>query len=117
MEKPEIEPPMTDSPNELVITDLVVGDGAEVLLRADLRGGVALETHEGVVAIHPAAVVGDSDESDPAALHPHLDVRGAGVEAVLDELLHDRSGPLDHFASGDLAGKGFGKESDFTHGW
>ena len=30
MEKPEIEPPMTDAPDELVISDLVVGDGAEV---------------------------------------------------------------------------------------
>lgn len=34
MEKPEIEPPMTDAPNDLAITDLVVGDGAEVVAGA-----------------------------------------------------------------------------------
>jgi peptidylprolyl isomerase len=30
MEKPEIEPPMSEAPAELEIIDLVVGDGAEV---------------------------------------------------------------------------------------
>lgn len=30
MNKPEIDPPMTDAPTELEIIDLVIGDGAEV---------------------------------------------------------------------------------------
>jgi peptidylprolyl isomerase len=34
MEKPKIDPPMIDAPDELVITDLVVGDGVEVVAGA-----------------------------------------------------------------------------------
>jgi peptidylprolyl isomerase len=34
MEKPEIDPPMIDTPVELVITDLIVGDGVEVVAGA-----------------------------------------------------------------------------------
>ncbi len=34
MEKPEIEHPMIDAPDELVITDLIVGDGVEVVAGA-----------------------------------------------------------------------------------
>ena len=34
MDKPEIDPPMIDAPAELVITDLVVGDGDEVVAGA-----------------------------------------------------------------------------------
>lgn len=34
MNKPEIDPPMTDAPTELEITDLDIGDGAEVVAGA-----------------------------------------------------------------------------------
>ncbi|MEN9739853.1 MAG: FK506-binding protein [Actinomycetota bacterium] len=39
MQKPEIEPPMTDAPVELVIEDLIVGDGAEA------QPGAFVEVH------------------------------------------------------------------------
>jgi hypothetical protein len=90
-------------------------DGREIILGADLRGRISLETHEGVVAIHSAAIVGDPDERDPTALDQDLDVGGAGIDAVLDEFLHHGGGAFDHFTSGDLAGEGFGEESDFSH--
>src|SRR5690606_22214527 len=91
-------------------------DGGEVLFCADFRGGVALEAHEGVVAVHARAVVGHANEGDAAALDADLDVGGARVDAVLDEFFHDGGGALDHFTGGDLAGEGFGEKADFSHG-
>ncbi len=50
---------------------------------------------------HAAAVVGDADQREPAGRRHHLDVGGAGIERVLDQLLHHAGRPLDHLAGGD----------------
>jgi len=83
-------------------------DRGEVLLRFDFRGRVSFEAHQGVVSIHPAAVIGYADQCDAAALDAYLDVGGTGVDAVFDELFCDRGRALDNFTSGNLAGEGFG---------
>ncbi|HPG16903.1 MAG TPA: hypothetical protein PK392_03695 [Opitutaceae bacterium] len=46
----------------------------------------------------------------------HFDARGAGIERVFHQLLHDRGGALHHLASGDLVGDPVGKDADFGHG-
>ncbi len=54
------------------------------------------------VTVDPATVVGDADQAGAAGLDLDRDRAGAGVEAVLDQLLDHRRGPLDHFAGRDL---------------
>ena len=39
-----------------------------------------------------------------------VDLARAGIDAVLDQLLHDRGRPLDHFARRHLAGDSFGQQ-------
>ena len=50
---------------------------------------------------HAAAVVADADEREAAGRRHHLDLAGAGVERVLDQLLDHARRPLDHLAGGD----------------
>ncbi len=80
-------------------------DGLEVLGPRDLAGGMPLQREARVGGIHPLAVVLDADERLAAHLDRHADARRAGVDGVLDELLHDRRGTLDDFARGDLVGQ------------
>ena len=82
----------------------------------DLRGRVALEGQQGVVAHHAAAVVGDLDELLAAGLDLNLDARRTGIERVLQQLLHHRRRPLHHFAGGDLVRDVFGENVDAAHG-
>src|SRR2546429_687590 len=60
--------------------------------RRRLRGGAA----------YPLAGVAPGDRAFPAVLDFHADRPRSGVERVLDELLHDRRGPLHDFAGRDL---------------
>ena len=61
-----------------------------------------------------AAVVLHADEATTALPHLDANVGGAGVEAVLDQLLDGRRGTLDHLAGGDLVGD-FGREDSNRH--
>ena len=91
-------------------------DRFELLETGDLAGGVARERQRQFVAGDAAAVVGDGDPADAAAVEPHLDVAGAGIEAVLHQFLHNRSRPLDHLAGGDLADEDIGQWPDRAAG-
>ena len=52
----------------------------------------------------------------PPAARSHVDLAGAGVERVLEQLLHHRGRPLDHLAGGDLADQELGQVADRAHG-
>ena len=54
-------------------------------------------------------IVGDTDESPASVLDVDDDVPAAGVEAVFDQFLDDRSRPFDHFSGGDPADHVAGK--------
>ena len=73
----------------------------EVVDIADLTGGVFLDRAPGLRFGHPDTVVTDADPLGPAGLDSHLHPGGVGVERVLDELLDDAGGPLDHLAGRD----------------
>jgi hypothetical protein len=47
------------------------------------------------------AIVGDANQPQTAILQFDADRRGAGVKRVIDQLAHDRGGPLDHLACRD----------------
>ena len=91
------------------------GDGEQVVGGAQLGGGVALEGQQGVVAVHALAVVGDADELAPARLDLDADAVGAGVQSVLQQLLHHRGRPVHHLAGGDLVGNLVGEYADAAH--
>ena len=47
-------------------------------------------------------VVGDPEQLAAAFFDVDPNLAGAGVQGILDELLHGAGGPLDDFARGDL---------------
>ena len=69
---------------------------------ADLRGGLAFEGEDGVVARHAAAVVLHGDEPPPALRHRDGYPARPGVYRVFYELLDDGRRALHHLARGDL---------------
>ncbi len=77
-------------------------DLLEILEARNLAGRMARQRERQFVALDAAAVVGDADQAGAAGLDLDRDRAGAGVEAVLDEFLDHRGGPLDDFASGNL---------------
>ena len=90
------------------------GDIAQVLV-GQLGGGVALDGQGQLVGRHAGAVVGHRDEDLAAFAHHHVDARGAGVEAVLDQFLDRRRGALHHLAGGDAVDHGLGQKAQ-RHG-
>src|SRR5258708_26822801 len=75
-------------------------DGEEIVIR-QFRGAMALDGERELGRAHPAAVIGDGDEGEPALAQRHLDAARAGIDGVLDELLDDGRRPLDDLAGGD----------------
>ena len=61
---------------------------------------------------HAGAVVAHLDQGLAALLQLHPHVPGAGIERVLHQLLHHRSGALDDLARGDLIGDGVRQDGD-----
>ena len=80
-----------------------------------VRGRGVVLNEPSVVAIHAGAVIDHADRGDAAAPDEDLDFPRAGVDGILDQLLHHARRPLDDFAGGNLAGDGFGKEGDAGH--
>ena len=70
-----------------------------------------------LVGVHAGAVVGHLDAVDAAAVERDGDAGGAGVERVLDQLLHRRRGPLDHLAGGDAVDRRLRQQADARLRW
>src|SRR6267378_1437585 len=90
-------------------------DAFQVLEAADLARGVARERERQVVARYAGAVVVDLDALRAALVQRHGDAARVRVEAVLEQLLEHRRGPLDHLAGGDLAHQEIGQDADRWH--
>src|SRR5439155_203735 len=67
---------------------------------ANLARGMTRQRELRIGAAHARAVVADSNQALPTILDVDADRAGAGIECVLDQLLHHRPGPLDHLARG-----------------
>jgi len=63
-----------------------------------------LKGHPGIDGSHTGSVVDDLDQGLAGILDDDLDVGGSGVNGILDQLLDDRSGTLDHLTGSDLIG-------------
>ena len=81
----------------------------------DLAGGMAAQRQRHFCARNAMPVVVDRDLAHAAGRQAHGDLRGTCVERIVDQLLHDRRGPLDHFTSCDLADQLVGQLLDRTH--
>ena len=79
-------------------------DGGQVIHRFDLAGGVTFEGEPRVLGAHPDAVVAHPDLGLPRALDAYGNVRGPGIDRVLDQLADHRRRPLDHLPGSDLVG-------------
>ncbi len=90
-------------------------NGQQVFDVGELAGGVTLEGQHGVVAQHAPAVVGDADHAPAAARGFHANHGRAGIERILDEFLHHRSGAFHHLAGGDLVSDLIGKNANAAH--
>ena len=77
---------------------------------------MTLEGEQRIVALHADAVVADANRLAAALLDGDVDRRGAGVERVLDQLLHGRRWSLDHLAGGDLVCDRRWEHCDARHG-
>ena len=64
------------------------------------------------VGAHADAVVDHGDERAAALLQGDGDATGAGIEGVLDQLLHRTRRTLDDLACGDAVHQGCGKAAE-----
>ena len=62
-----------------------------------------------------SAIVDYFHQVDAAAFETHTDARGAGIDGVLDELLHNRRGALDDLACGYLTDRDGIEEMNYGH--
>ena len=80
-------------------------DAHQLGAAGELAGGVAAQRQRQLAGRDAAAVVADADQVDAAAFQGHVDVAGAGIEGVFQQLLDDRGRSLDDLAGGDLVGQ------------
>ena len=67
------------------------------------------ESHAGIGGRHALAVVDDLYEVAARFPEENLNLRGAGIDRVLEEFLDDRSRSLDYLARGYLVGHRIGQ--------
>ena len=96
-------------------TEAVTPDRGQIFRRGDLAGRVPFEAQDGIGRTHTAAIVYHLDQSPAGIGHHHFDVSGAGVDRILHQLLHHRSGPLHHFSGGDHIGQAGRQYLQLTH--
>ena len=75
---------------------------------------MALEGDRELLRGHPLAIILDSHQGGSAVTHVDPDRRRPSIEAVLDQLLHDRGRPFDDLAGGDLVHQGVGEHPNPT---
>src|SRR6185437_6984112 len=91
------------------------GDVLEIVEAADLAGRMRGHRQRQLVDVDAATVVAHADKARTPGLDIHLDPRGAGIEAVLDQFLDHGRRPLDDFAGGDLVDEFGRKQADRGH--
>ena len=89
--------------------------GEEIVGLADFRCGMPFESQAGIGFRHAAAVVNDLQGGAACVDHQHTDILGTGIHGILHQLLNDRSGTLNHLASGNLVSNGIGEKLNDVH--
>jgi hypothetical protein len=73
------------------------------------------EASQRVAGLHSLAIVGNTNQAAPTLFNIDLDFSGARIQGVLDQLLHDRSRPLDDFTRSNLVSNIIREDFDFRH--
>ena len=81
----------------------------------DFAGAMPFEREQSIVRAHTVAIILDPDEAFPALAKLDFDAPGACIEAVLNQFLGHRRGPLDDLAGSDLIGHDIGQYSNGGH--
>lgn len=68
-----------------------------------------LKTKPEVLLPHTAAVVNHLDERPPRILNDNLQLVGPGIDSVIQQLFHHRTGTLDNFSGSNFIGN-FGRQ-------
>jgi hypothetical protein len=78
----------------------------------DLAGGVALERCGQLLARNARAVIFHRDQPHAAGQQAQRDLRGTGVQGVVQQLAHHGGRALHHLAGGNLADEFVGQFAD-----
>jgi hypothetical protein len=77
-------------------------DIPKVLSSANLAGRMTLNAQQSVFSAHTRAIVDHANQSPPTGAQLYANVRGTGVDRILDQLLHHRSGPFNDLSRSNL---------------
>ena len=77
---------------------------------------MTLETEQGILRPHATAVVGHLDEGPPRILHHHIHPRGASINGIFHQLLHNRCRTLYDLARCNLVGNRLRQQMNPAHG-
>jgi hypothetical protein len=77
-------------------------DGGQVLLSCKFGRGVAVEGEAEVLWEDAVTIVLHANHVEPTAFDAYLNAGGAGIDAVLDQFLHDLSRPFNNLAGSDV---------------
>src|ERR1700676_5532515 len=64
---------------------------------------------------HSGAVVAKTDQPPPACFDVEPEFRGAGIERIFEQLLHDARWTLHHFTGGNLVSNVVGEDTNAAH--
>jgi hypothetical protein len=76
---------------------------------------MTLKTEQGVLSVHPAAIIAYRDETGTSASILDPKPGSSRIQAVLDKFLNQRSRSLDYLSGRNLACYDVWKETNFAH--
>jgi hypothetical protein len=87
-------------------------DRLQIVQAGDLAGGVAFERGGQFLARNARAIIFNRDQPHTAGQQPQRDLRGPGVQGVVQQLAHHGGRALHHLAGGNLADEFVGQFAD-----
>jgi hypothetical protein len=90
-------------------------NSSQIMAGSNFACCVAFQAEQGIVSIHPDAIIYDADRSGTSSHDRHFDPGRSGIDAVFDQLFDHRCRPFDHFACRDLTCDFIRQEHYATH--
>ena len=79
-------------------------DRRQVRSLLNLAGGMALQTHQGIIPMHADAIVSDSNQAASSGIQLDRDAPGLGINGIFHQLLDHTGRSLDDLACCNLVG-------------
>lgn len=71
--------------------------------------------HEGIVAVHPVPIVGDSNQAASARIQFHRDPSGPSIDGIFNQLLDDAGWSFNDLTCRYLIGDVIWQQADALH--